>query len=121
MGTTTTTTPTTPTTTTEHLPTADAAGELMIEHVPWDTRSADMLLMSERCLFPVHRSVICKHSKVLKQMLKQEQEFVVKLHINAHDMKLVLSYMYDLQVPLGFDNAPRLLFMAEMLGIKALE
>ena len=54
-------------------------------------------------------------------MLKHEQEFVVKLHINANDMKLVLSYMYDLHVPVAFDNAPRLLFMSEMLGIKALE
>jgi len=80
-----------------------------------------MLLMAEQCLFPVHRNIVCKHSKVLKSMLKVKQDFVVKLHVNASDMKLVLGYMYDLPVPLTFENASRLLFMSEMLGMKALE
>jgi len=95
--------------------------DLTVENVPWNTEDADMLLMAEKCLFPVHRNIVCKHSKVLKTMLKEKQDFVVKLHVNASDMKLVLGYMYDLSVPLAFESASRLLFMSEMLGMKALE
>ena len=95
--------------------------DLTVEQVPWDTHNADMLLMAEQCLFPVHRNVICKHSKVLKSMLKRKEDFVVKLHVDASDMKTVLGYMYEFAVPLAWENAGRLMYMSELLGMKGLE
>lgn len=85
-----------------------------VEIVRWNVTGADLLLKAGDTLFPVHRSILTKHSRAFHNKLNRSEKLVIELPaVKARYLQIVLEYLYNHEVVLTKSNAGEILRIAE--------